>query len=79
MKPQLDINDGEKFDFDHWHRTINSWIDEFRTGENPSRSQWSTHDKLTELRNTTASATFSSKNTGKNGTINLYHLWVNLV
>jgi len=68
----------QRFDFDYWYKTINSWIEEFITGNNPSNIQWSNDDKLILDRKTTTTAIFLSKNSRKDGTIHLYHLWINL-
>jgi hypothetical protein len=68
----------QRFDFDYWYHTINSWVDEFITGDSPSNIRWSTDDKLVIISKTTTIAKFLSKNSRKDGTINLYHLWINL-
>jgi len=68
----------QRFDFDYWFHTINLWIDEFITSDNPSNIQWSNDDKLIIISKTTTIAKFLSKNSRKDGTINLYHLWINL-
>jgi hypothetical protein len=69
----------QKYGFDYWHRHINSWIDQFITGDNPINIQWSNDDKLVVVRKTAAIAKFLSKNSREGGTINLFHLWINLV
>ena len=40
----------QRFDFDYWYYTINSWIDGFITGDNPSNTLWSKDDKLIPIR-----------------------------
>lgn len=68
----------QRYDFEYWYCTINSWIDEFIAGDNPSDYEWSNDDKLVEIRKTVAVAKYRSKNSRKNGPITLFHLWVNL-
>jgi hypothetical protein len=69
----------QKFDFNHWHRTINSWIDALIEGSIPSSVGWSEKDKLLEEYKSTAAAKFKSENSRITGSIILFHLWVNLV
>ncbi|MGD2091741.1 MAG: hypothetical protein PVH61_36545 [Candidatus Aminicenantes bacterium] len=69
----------QKFDFNYWHRTINSWIDDLIAGKIPSTVSWSKKDKLGELRKTPETAKFQSENSRRTGSIVLFHLWVNLV
>lgn len=69
----------QEYDFNYWHHSINSWIDELITGKTDTSIKWTGKDKLSTIyiRNTTAK--FKSENSREQGTIFLFHLWVNLV
>lgn len=69
----------QRFDFNHWHRTINSWIDALIEGLIPSNVRWTEKDKLSEEYKGMATAKFKSENSRITGSIILFHLWVNLV
>jgi hypothetical protein len=69
----------QRFDFDYWLHTINSWIDDLIAGKTSSTVSWSKKDQLHELRKTPETAKFQSENSRETGSIILFHLWVNLV
>lgn len=65
-------------DFHYWQRTIDGWIDELVVGKISSCSRWSEKDKLQLLNQTASTAKYRSENSRQNGSIILFHLWVNL-
>jgi len=65
-------------DFHYWQRTIDGWIDELVVGKLSSCSLWSEKDKLQLLNQTASTAKYRSENSRQNGSIILFHLWVNL-
>jgi hypothetical protein len=69
----------QKYNFDYWHNTIDTWIDNLIKGEISSQSKWSIEDKLVEEYKNSITAKFKSQNSRPNGSILLFHLWVNLV
>ncbi|MCP4216944.1 MAG: hypothetical protein GY765_20005 [bacterium] len=69
----------QKFDFDYWYGKINLWLDELSAVTGSPDCQWSGEDKLVEIHRTGTTAKFRSTNSGKGGTMELFHLWVNLV
>jgi hypothetical protein len=69
----------QKHDFDYWHHTINAWIDQLINGLIATSTQWSEKDKLVVVYKKQAAAKFKSENSRQNGSIFLFHLWVNLV
>lgn len=72
----------QKYDFNYWYRTINSWIDESIADCNSSTISWDEGDKLVIIDNANqdnrAVAQFRSRNSREDGFVDLFHLWVNL-
>lgn len=68
----------QAYDFHYWQRTIDGWIDELIAGKIFSCSYWSEKDKLQLLNQTASTAKYCSENSRQNGSIILFHLWVNL-
>lgn len=69
----------QEYDFNHWHHTINSWIDALIAGAITTTAKWTGKDKLLEEYKRPETAKFKSENARKTGSIILIHLWVNLV
>ncbi len=69
----------QKYDFDYWHHSINSWIDSLIEGKILSSVKWSEKDKLVQEYKLSHTAKFKSENSRTSGSILLFHLWVNLI
>ena len=69
----------QAFDFDYWHNTINSWIDELIDGMIDTSVKWSEKDKLLEEYKYSTTARFKSENSRIADCILLIHLWVSLI
>lgn len=69
----------QAYDFDYWHKTINSRIDALIAGTIATSTTWNEKDKLLEEYKRSLTAKFKSENSRKTGSIILIHLWVNLV
>ncbi len=69
----------QEYDFNHWHRKINLWIDELIRKSIYSPVCWSLNDKLKKVYAETSAAKFTSVNSRQSDAIRLFHLWVNLV
>ncbi|MFC2155112.1 hypothetical protein ACFLRB_01295 [Acidobacteriota bacterium] len=65
--------------FEYWHKTINSWIDELIIETIGNSIRWTEKDKLSAIYKHESTAKFKSENARKSGSIILFHLWVNLV
>lgn len=68
----------QAYNFHYWERKIDGWIDELIVGKIFSCSYWSEKDKIQLLNQTASTAKYRSENSRKNGSIILFHLWVNL-
>lgn len=68
----------------HWHTTINSWIEQLSRNPGQDVCRWSARDKLNTLendpRNGVATCSSRHKRSGSTitATIELHHLWVNM-
>ena len=70
----------QKYDFQHWHEKINSWVDELINISNNSGLMWNEEDRLIEDYVKAITARYKSEHTRLNtGKITLFHLWVLLI
>lgn len=69
----------QEYDFNYWHDSINSWVEELITGTNDKSITWTEKDKLSAIFKRSTTAKFKSENSREKGAIFLFHLWVNLV
>jgi len=66
------------YDFSHWHKKINSWIEALIQKKIESPVKWTQGDKLKKKYVKSVTAKFISVNSRGKDSITLFHLWTNL-
>lgn len=66
------------YDFSHWHKKINSWIEALIQKKIKSPVKWTQRDKLKKKYVKLATAKFISVHPRGKDSITLFHLWTNL-
>ena len=66
------------YDFSHWHKQINAWIEELIQKQIQSPVSWTCQDKLKKKYIQSVTAKFISVNSREKDSVTLFHLWTNL-